>query len=86
MNRTVTFAAGLILVWIIGYIDRFIINYYINPSEVGIYDLSVKFTLFIDFIQMGLAAAITPRILTIWKDKGIPESNKEVNLQLWIWP
>jgi O-antigen/teichoic acid export membrane protein len=68
-----------ILNWILSYIDRYIINDYINTSNVGIYDFAVKCTIFIDFLQSGLAYSIQPKIFSQWKEKGANFSNKEFN-------
>lgn len=68
-----------LLNWILSYVDRYIINDYINTSNVGIYDFAVKCTIFIDFLQMGLAYSIQPKIFSQWKEKGNNFSNKEFN-------
>ncbi|MBI3502612.1 MAG: polysaccharide biosynthesis C-terminal domain-containing protein [Bacteroidetes bacterium] len=72
-------AAYFILMWIVSYIDRYIINDYLTTSDVGIYDFAMKCTLGIDFLQMGLSNAIQPKIFSIWKEKNISESTVEVN-------
>ena len=69
-----------LLIWFVSNIDRFLINHFIlDTAFVGIFDIAVKITLVIDLIQMGLANAMNPKILTIWKEKNINESTVEVN-------
>jgi len=69
-----------LLLWIVSYIDRFIINHYLaDPTYVGIFDFTVKCTLLIELFQTGLASAISPKIYTIWKDQNLRESTMEVN-------
>lgn len=65
--------------WVLTYIDRFIINNYMHPADVGIYDFAVKCTLLIEFLQMGLSNSMNPKIFSIWKDKNINTSTPEVN-------
>jgi O-antigen/teichoic acid export membrane protein len=68
-----------LLGWVVSYIDRYIINNYMSSADVGVFDFAVKCTLLIDFLQMGLANSITPKIFSIWKNKGASESSVEVN-------
>jgi len=69
-----------IMVWIVNYIDRYIIKYFlVDPTFVGIFDFAVKITLGIDLVQVGLANTIHPKVYTIWKDLNIRESTQEVN-------
>ena len=68
------------LLWIVNYIDRFVIPHFIpDTSFVGVFDIAVKITLFLDIFQMGLMNTINPKIFTIWKDKNLRESSVEVN-------
>jgi O-antigen/teichoic acid export membrane protein len=69
-----------LFLWIVSYIDRFIIKHFlVDPLYVGIFDFGVKLTLMIDFVQMGLANTIQPKIYNIWKDNNLRESTTEVN-------
>ncbi len=68
-----------LMFWVIGYIDRFIINHFSEPSLVGIYDFGVKCTLLIDFVIRGMISAIYPKIFSIWKEKNNTESTPEIN-------
>jgi O-antigen/teichoic acid export membrane protein len=69
----------LIFVWVVSYIDRFIIRYYLDLAFVGIYALAVKIAMLIDILQIGLANTIHPKVYTIWKNNNIRESTVEVN-------
>jgi len=69
-----------ILVWVVNNIDRFVITHFIpDTTYVGVFDIAVKITLFIDLIQMGLMNTINPKIFRIWKDQNLRESSLEVN-------
>jgi len=69
-----------ILVWVVNNIDRFVILHFIpDTSFVGIFDIAVKITLFIEILQMGLMNTINPKIYAIWKDQNLRESSLEVN-------
>ena len=69
----------LLLAWVVSYIDRFIIKYYLDLTFVGIYALAIKIAMFIDIIQIGLANTIQPKVYTIWKNGNLRESTLEVN-------
>jgi len=69
-----------IFVWIISYIDRFIIEHFmVDPKYVGIFDVAVKLTMLIDFLQIGLANTIHPKVYNTWKDHNLKKSTPEVN-------
>ena len=68
-----------LITWCFSYLDRFIINHFMPVSEVGIYDFAVKFTLIIEFVQNGLATAITPKIFSIWKADRENQNYKIIN-------
>jgi O-antigen/teichoic acid export membrane protein len=65
-----------LLTWVMSYI-----NIYILPkmNDVGIYDIAIKFTLFIEFTQNGLCNAINPKIYHLWKDGNLTHSTPEEN-------
>jgi len=69
----------LLFVWVVSYIDRFIIRYYLDLAFVGIYALAVKIAMLIDILQIGLANTIHPKVYTIWKDHDLRASTPEVN-------
>lgn len=79
INYCYPFFLFLILAWVLGNIDRYIILYYLDKTSVGIFDFAVKCSLPVEFIQNGLMAAIIPIVFNLWKDKNINESTVEVN-------
>ena len=69
-----------LLMWVISYIDRFIISHFlVDPMYVGIFDFTVKCTLLIELFQTGMYSAISPKIYNIWKVQNIRESTIDVN-------
>lgn len=56
-----------LMVWVLTYFDRFIINHFLQPEDVAVYDVAVKCTLLLEFMQGGLANAIYPQVFRIWK-------------------
>jgi O-antigen/teichoic acid export membrane protein len=68
-----------IFVWVLSYIDRYIINNYMDKSDVGVYDFVVKCTFLIEFLQLGLNNSIYPKIFAAWKDQNLTGSSDEIN-------
>ncbi|HPS17139.1 MAG TPA: polysaccharide biosynthesis C-terminal domain-containing protein [Bacteroidales bacterium] len=69
-----------VFIWIVGNIDRYVIEYFLKDvSLVGVFDLAIKCTLVIDFLQVGLVNTIHPKVFNIWKDNNFKESTTEVN-------
>ncbi|GDX52933.1 hypothetical protein LBMAG27_19800 [Bacteroidota bacterium] len=83
LKGAIAFCAPIVIYfsmsWLISYADRFIINYFDNPADVGVFDFSVKCTLLIDFALGGLISAIYPKVYSIWKEQKINYSSPEVN-------
>jgi O-antigen/teichoic acid export membrane protein len=69
----------LILFWIIGNIDRYIIGYFLPSEKIGIFDFAIKCTLLLEFFQNGLTSAINPKIYNIWSDNKTPRNTPEIN-------
>lgn len=69
----------LLILWVVGNIDRYIILYFSNPTEVGIFDFAIKCTFLLEFTQNGLTSAIQPKIFNIWKDQNQISCSTEVN-------
>lgn len=67
-----------LMVWVLTYFDRFIINHFLQPEDVAVYDVAVKCTLLLEFMQGGLANAIYPQVFRIWKSPqpDLPQVNK----------
>jgi len=69
-----------ILFWIISNIDRYIILSFLSAREVAIFDMAIKVTLLLEFLQNGLSGAILPEAFKIWKNyNDVPSSLKEIN-------
>lgn len=68
-----------LLNWVLSSIYPYILLYYADATMVGIFDFAVKCTLMLEFFQNGLAAAIGPKIMTIWRDEKVAENTPEVN-------
>ncbi|HBG69599.1 MAG: hypothetical protein A2W93_13800 [Bacteroidetes bacterium GWF2_43_63] len=69
-----------LLSWVIANIDRYFILGILSESEVAVFDFAVKITLIIELLQVGLSAAINPKVFQIWKKHGDkPEGNVEIN-------
>jgi O-antigen/teichoic acid export membrane protein len=69
-----------ILSWIISNIDRYFILGILSEKEVAVFDFAIKITLVIELLQVGLSAAINPKVFQIWKQNGDkPEGNVEIN-------
>ncbi|MFH0893482.1 MAG: oligosaccharide flippase family protein [Bacteroidota bacterium] len=79
LNFCLPLLAYSALLWIVNYIDRFIINDYFNPTEVAIYDFGLKCIIVVDFFQNGLTAAIYPKVFDIWVNNTSRTSTVEVN-------
>lgn len=70
---------GFILIWAVGNIDRYILAYFLDAKDVGIFDFAIKCTLLLELLQSGLMSAITPKVFNIWKEQKISGSTVEVN-------
>lgn len=68
-----------LMVWVVNYIDRYVIMHFMDATRVGIFDFAVKVTLGIDLVQVGLANTIHPKVYTLWKDGNLRQSTPEVN-------
>ncbi len=83
IRKTVTYCFPLIIyliiTWALSFLDRYIINYFMKPSDVGIYDFAAKGTSLIDAVMIGLTAAIMPKIFSIWRDNNLKNNSPEVN-------
>jgi O-antigen/teichoic acid export membrane protein len=56
-----------LMIWVLTYFDRFIINHFLHSEDVAVYDVAVKCTLLLEFMQGGLANAIYPQVFRIWR-------------------
>lgn len=70
---------SLVLTWIIGNLDKYIIAYFLTNSDVAIFSFAVSCTFLLDFFHSGLSSAIVPKVLSIWKGQEVKHSTVEVN-------
>jgi O-antigen/teichoic acid export membrane protein len=68
-----------ILSWIAGNVDRYIIAYFLNASDVGIFVFAIQCTFLLEFFQSGLSSSIYPKVFNIWKEKNINYGTIEAN-------
>lgn len=83
ISKTLKYCFPLVLyfliLWSLNYLDRYIINYFMNASDVGIYELAMRSTSVIDFVMMGLTSAIMPKLFSIWGANKIKDTSPEEN-------
>jgi len=69
--------------WIAGNVDRYIIAYFLDARDVGIFVFAIQCTLILEFFQSGLTSSVYPKVFNIWKEKnlavGTPEANRYFN-------
>ena len=68
-----------ILSWLGANLDRYIIAYFLDARDVGIFVFAIQCTLLLDFLNSGLAYSIYPKVYSVWKDQNIHHATKEVN-------
>lgn len=65
--------------WILMYLDRYIINHYLDTKNVGIYDFATKCVAPIELLVIGLCNAVMPKVYQAWKTQNINHTNTEIN-------
>lgn len=65
--------------WILLYLDRYIINHYLDTGRVGIYDFATKCVAPIELLVIGLCNAVMPKVYQAWKAQDITHTNTEIN-------
>lgn len=70
---------NFIILWIVGYFDPFILDFFLNKSDVAIFSFILQATLLLEFFQNGLTSAISPKIYTLWNENKIQENTPEIN-------
>ena len=65
--------------WILGQIDRYVLQSYISNTDLNTYDLMLKCFFGIEFLQNSLSAVIFPKLYEIWSKQDKPETTKESN-------
>jgi O-antigen/teichoic acid export membrane protein len=68
-----------ILSWVASNVDRYIIAYFLNASDVGIFVFAIQCTFLMEFYQSGLSSSIYPKVFNIWKEKNINYGTVEAN-------
>jgi len=68
-----------LLIWTSSNIDRYIINYFLKPADIALFDFGIKCTLLIEFLHNGLSSSIMPKVYSIVKENGIAVSTPEIN-------
>ena len=70
--------------WVLGQLDRYVLQSYIPNAELNAYDLLLKCFFGIEFIQNSLSAVIYPKVYEIWaknkKNASTEESNRYFNV------
>ena len=57
--------------WLLSYSDRYIIKYFLDSSQVGLYDVAYSFSeKTIGIVVSAFGLAFFPMLIRIWKDKG----------------
>lgn len=83
LKKTYSFAFPVtlffLLLWGASNIDRYIINAFLQPYDVAIFDFGVKCTLLIEFLLNGFSSSIAPKIYSIIKEKQLKETTPEIN-------
>lgn len=65
--------------WVLVYLDRYIINHYLDTGKVGIYDFATKCVAPIELLVIGLCNAVMPKVYQAWKSQNISHTNTEIN-------
>ena len=68
-----------LLSWVLSYISPFIVNEYLTPKDVGIFNFAVTCTLLMEYVHLGLANSIMPKVFSLWKENDSKESTVEMN-------
>lgn len=65
--------------WVLGQIDRYILQSYITNADLNAYDLVLKCFFGIEFLQNSLSAVIFPKLYQIWTKEKTNTTTKESN-------
>lgn len=83
LQRTLSFNLPLfsvgIISWFVANVDRYIINYFMTPSDIGIYEFALRCSIGIEVILGALFNTIVSPIFSIWTKNKAHYSSKEVN-------
>lgn len=68
-----------LLQWVINYIDRIIMVFYLSLGQVGVYDFAMKCLLVVEFILNGLHNTFYPRVVSTIMGQTSKGSSPEIN-------
>jgi O-antigen/teichoic acid export membrane protein len=68
-----------LLTWLISNSYPFILKHFLTLSDVATFGLALQFTFLVEFILNGLSSAITPKVYSLIKDKGLTGSTPDLN-------
>jgi O-antigen/teichoic acid export membrane protein len=75
----VPFVFYVISGWVLGQIDRYMLQSYIDKVDLNTYDLVLKCFFGIEFLQNSLSAVIFPKLYEIWSKQIELHTTKESN-------
>lgn len=67
---------GAILLWVLNYVDRYFILFYMSLAEVGIYSVSYNFGWIISFFYSPLGFVVYPILSQYWEKSRFDEVKK----------
>lgn len=59
-------------VWVGGYMDRMMINYYLTLNEVGVYGIGFRLSSIVGLVIAGVQAALMPLVYAHYREPGTP--------------
>jgi O-antigen/teichoic acid export membrane protein len=68
-----------ISIWVLGQIDRYMLQKYISFNDLNAYDLLLKCFFGIEFLQNSLSAVIFPKLYEIWNKNKLLATTAESN-------
>lgn len=65
--------------WIMQNGDRYLILYLMSKKQVGVYDLSLKMALLIEFISSSVFLTVNPKLFQLYSEDKIGQSSTQTN-------
>ncbi len=65
--------------WVINYIDRFLMLFFLPLSSIGVYDFAIKCLIVIEFIMNGLHSSFYPKVVSVITAQSVKGSTPELN-------
>lgn len=65
--------------WVLGQIDRYMLQSYIDKVDLNTYDLVLKCFFGIEFLQNSLSAVIFPKLYEIWSKQKVLKTTQDSN-------